>query len=57
MMDKDIAYFHRRLTEERQRSAQAECPAVRKTHSTLAELYADRIGHLKADPASGAPEA
>jgi len=49
MADNDIAYFRKRLAEERAQEAGASSSDVRSVHSKLAELYAQRLSGLEAD--------
>jgi hypothetical protein len=53
-MDKDLAYYRRRLAEERTAEDSAVHPAVRAAHHELARGYVVRIAAL--EQRSRAPE-
>lgn len=46
-MNVDYAYLNRRMTEERQRAADADSEAARKAHAELADYYAAQLEQLR----------
>lgn len=51
MANDDIAYYRKRLSEEKTLEAQSQSSEVRSVHSKLAQLYAGRLAALNADGA------
>ena len=45
-MERDVAYFTRRMAEERLRAIDAAHPKVREVHLELAERYEHRLGEF-----------
>ena len=52
----DIDYLTRRMTEERQRAADADNAAAREAHLQLAEHYRQQIERQQSGQADEAPE-